>query len=141
MDHVVYLDVAARGFEKLREGSKTMLIRGAEDRKMPYDIVFAKDVLYFINDDGEELVKAKATVERVLNSDEMTEEESKKLVYENMGSLNLSSVEENKWAGKRYLVLITVVDFEEIEPFKIDRSEYDNTGDWLPIQLISTVMV
>jgi hypothetical protein len=35
MDHVVYLDHKANEFEKLLNGQKTMIIRGAAGRKMP----------------------------------------------------------------------------------------------------------
>jgi hypothetical protein len=44
-----------------------------------------------------------------------------------------------RFAGKRYLVLITIKDFEAIEPFKIDRSEYGNMDDWLPVDNIENV--
>ncbi len=48
MDHVVYLDAKSNEFEKLRDGSKTMIIRGAAGRKLPYGRVNRGDVLYFI---------------------------------------------------------------------------------------------
>ncbi|MDF1546337.1 MAG: hypothetical protein P1P88_00855 [Bacteroidales bacterium] len=44
-----------------------------------------------------------------------------------------------KFSGKRYLVLITIKDFETIKPFKIDRSEYGNMDDWLPVENIDKV--
>ena len=46
MDHVVYLDAKAKEFEKLIEGTKSMIIRGAAGRKMPYDRVFKGDWLF-----------------------------------------------------------------------------------------------
>ena len=46
---------------------------------------------------------------------------------------------EKRFAGKRYLVLITIKDFEELEPFKIDRSDYGNMDDWLPVENIEKV--
>ena len=36
MDHVVYLDASAREMEGILGGEKTMIIRGATGRKMPY---------------------------------------------------------------------------------------------------------
>ncbi len=41
MDHVVYLDKKTNELEKLKSGEKTMLIRGATGRKMPYGRVNA----------------------------------------------------------------------------------------------------
>jgi hypothetical protein len=55
--------------------------------------------------------------------------------------LQLSEKQYKKWAGKRYLVLITVGQVEEFEPFKIDRSNYDNMDDWPPVEDINKVKV
>ena len=49
MDHVVYLDAKANELEKLSDGSKTMIIRGATGRKLPYGRDNEGDILYFIN--------------------------------------------------------------------------------------------
>jgi len=49
-------------------GSKTMLIRGAVRTKMPYGKVFMSDVVYFIKNNDEGEIKAKATVASVFNS-------------------------------------------------------------------------
>ena len=76
MDHVVYLDASAREMEGILSGEKTMIIRGAAGRKMPYGRVEAGDMLYFLNNDAEGLVKARASVMSVLNSDPLTEEGS-----------------------------------------------------------------
>lgn len=141
MDHVVYLDAKAKELAKLADGSKTQIIRGAAGRKLPYGRVDAGDVLYFINNDGSGQVQAKATVADVLLSDKMTKEESEALVekYSGAGKLNLSDTQVKRWAGKRYIVIITVSDFEEIEPFAIDRSQYGNMDDWLPVEDIESV--
>lgn len=71
----------------------------------------------------------------------MTKGESTKLVDANAEGLRLSEKQYRKWAGKRYLVLIHVFDVEEIDPFKIDRSNYGNMDDWLPVEEISSVKV
>ena len=71
MDHVVYLDYKAKELENLLNGSKYLIIRGAMGRKLPYGIVNVKDVLYFIENKGDGLIKAKAVVKSVLNSEKM----------------------------------------------------------------------
>ncbi|HEX3031499.1 MAG TPA: hypothetical protein VHS59_04560 [Bacillota bacterium] len=58
MDHVVYVDAKAKEMDRLLDGSKTMIIRGAAGRKLPYGMVKPGDTLYFINNNGEGLVKA-----------------------------------------------------------------------------------
>ena len=139
MDHVVYLDAKAKEFEKLIEGTKTMIIRGAAGRKMPYERVFEGDRLYFIRNNGEGAFIAKARVSFVYNSEKMTKEESIQLVDSYKEKLNLSSAQSKRWMGKRYLVLIEVDDLSEIEPFEIDRSKCGAMDDWLPVEDIDTM--
>jgi len=139
MDHVVYLDAKANELAKLRDGSKTMIIRGATGRKLPWGRVFAGDVLYFITNDGEGIVRSRAIVESVLNSEKMAPEESVSLVEEHQGRLLLTDAQSRKWAGKRYLVLIGITGFAEVEPFGVDKSNYGNMDDWLPVDTIETV--
>lgn len=139
MDHVVYVDHKAEELEKLLSGEKTIVIRGATGRKLPYGRVNMGDVLHFIRNNGEGLARAKAKVDRVINSERMTPGESKQFVDKNADELQLSDAQYKKWAGKRYLVLIHVFDVEEIEPFGIDKSGYKNMDDWLPVEEIDSV--
>ncbi len=141
MDHIVYLDAKSNEFEKLLDGSKTMIVRGATGRKLPYGRVNRGDVLYFINNNGEGVVKAKAFVSSVFNSEKMNMEESTKLVKENQNRLLLSEKQFQKWAGKRYLVLIEIIDFKEVDHFLIDKSKYGNMDDWLPVENIDNVKI
>ena len=141
MDNVVYLDAKAKEFENLQNGCKTMIIRGAMGRKLPYSRVNESDVLYFIENKGDGFIKAKAVVESVFNSEKLTKEESVKIVEENQSKLLLNTSLKKRFAGKRYLVLITVRDFKNVEPFKIDRSKYVNMDDWLPVQQIENVRI
>ena len=139
MDHVVYLDAKANELDLLISGQKSMILRGATGRKMPYGRVNTDDVLYFINNNAEGKVRAKALVNSVFNSEKMTPEESTQLVENNQGKLQLSPQQFKKWAGKRYLILIKVGDFEEITPFEIDKSNYGNMDDWLLVEEIEKV--
>lgn len=141
MDHVVYLDAKAEELQKILDSSKTMIIRGATGRKMPYGRVDEGDVLYFIENKGDGLIKAKAEAKSVFNSEKLSEDESKNLVEENQPKLNLTKLQIKRWAGKRYLVLIEIADVSEISPFTIDKSNYGNMDDWLPVGDISEIVV
>jgi len=133
MDHVVYLDAKAEEISRLLGGEKTMIIRGAAGRKMPYGRVESGDVLYFINNDGEGLIKARAVVHSVMNSEKLTKEQSINLVSDHQDQLQLTDRQYKRWAGKRYLVLISVKDIAALAPFAIDKSGYSNMDDWLPV--------
>ena len=133
MDHIVYLDYKDKELDKLREGSKSMILRGAMGRKLPYGRVATGDRLFFIENKGDGMVKASAAVSEVLNSDQLTPEESAAMLAKHQDRLQLGSGLMKRFGGKRYLVLITVSGFSEIAPFRIDRSAYGNMDDWLPV--------
>ncbi len=139
MDHVVYLDASAKELDLLLSGKKTMIIRGAAGRKMPHGRVQAGDILYLIYNNAEGLVRARACVERVFNSEKLTEVEAAGILESQQEKLQLTNKQQERWAGKRYLVLIEVSGVEEIKPFRIDKSNYGNMDDWLPVGQIDNV--
>lgn len=141
MDHVVYLDAKADEMAKLLSGKKTMVIRGAAGRKMPYGRVHEGDVLYFINNNGEGVIKGKGRVSSVLNSEKLSKDASNALVEGNQRKLQLTPQQFKRWAGKRYLVLVELEAVESVDPFPIDKSDYGNMDDWLPVENIASVRV
>lgn len=139
MDHVVYVDIKAHELEKLVGGEKTMIVRGATGRKLPYGRVQLNDCLFFIQNKGDGMVRARAVVTDVFNSDKLTEEQSREVLESNQPRLNLTSEQIERWAGKRYLVLIGVSEVRSLEPFPIDRSAHGNMDDWLLVEDIEKV--
>ncbi|MHA2226653.1 MAG: hypothetical protein ACXAC8_15690 [Candidatus Hodarchaeales archaeon] len=142
MDHVVYVDakVKAEDLEEILSGQRTMIIRGAAGRKMPYGRVHTGDILYLIKNNGEGLIKGKCAVKSVLNSDKLSKEESVQLIKNYQNKLNLTDKQFTRWSGKRYLVLIEIENAQSVEPFKIDRTAYGNMDDWLPVETIANVL-
>ncbi len=137
MDHVVYLDAKSKELENLVKGQKSMIIRGAAGRKIPHGKVKEGDVLYFINNNGEGKVKARGVVSSVLNSEKLSVEESFETIIRHQDKLQLPDKQFEKWAGKRYLVLVGIDEIKEIEPFRIDKSQFTNMDDWLPVGTIN----
>ncbi|MHA2090020.1 MAG: hypothetical protein ACW98K_04105, partial [Candidatus Kariarchaeaceae archaeon] len=80
-------------------------------------------------------------VNNVINSEKMTKEDSVSFVENYRNALDLSKQQYKRWAGKRYLVLISFSDFEQLENTKIDRSEYNTMDDWIPLDSISEIIV
>lgn len=140
MDHIVYLDARASELQNLQTGKKSMIIRGAAGRKLPYGRVNEGDILYFAENKGDGLLKAKAVVKSVYESEKLSKEESEKMVTENQDKLQLNKALLKRFAGKRYLVLLEVIHFEMIVPVVFDRSEYGNMDDWLPVENIQNVL-
>lgn len=138
MEHLVYCDAKAKVLDKILNGTKTMIIRGVAGRKLPHGRVFEGESLYFIENNGDGLIKAKAVVKSVFNSEKMTEDESKEVVAKNQDKLNLTEAQIKRWAGKKVLCLIEIKDAEMIEPLKFSRQ--NNMDDWITVENISTVL-
>ena len=141
MDHIVYVNSKTAELEKLLQGNKTMIIRGAAGRELPHGRVEQGDTLYFIRNNAEGLVRARAFVASAYHSEKLTPQESHRLVHENQDRLQLEDSEMQRWAGKRYLVLVSVDNVTALDPFAIDKSEFGNMDDWLLVGDIKTIKV
>ncbi len=133
MDHIVYLDADAKELENLVKGIKSMIIRGASGRKLPYGQVTEGDILYFINNNGEREVKARGVVISVQNSEGLSVEESFETIIRHQDKLQLPDRQFEKLAGKKCLVLIGLADIEEVKPFRIDKANFMLSDDWIPV--------
>ncbi len=139
MDHIVYIDHKAKELEHLKSGDKTMIIRGAMGRRTPYGEVSVGDILYFIENKGDRLIKGAAEVEEVFNSGKLTKEESAELIEKYQNKLMLDTGLLKRFSGKRYINLFTITNFEELEPFAFDRTKYPKMDDWLLVEDIDTI--
>jgi hypothetical protein len=139
MDHVVCLDAGAKELENLINGNKSMIIRGADVADLPYRSVNEGDILYFINCTGEEIVKARAIVSSVFNSDRLSVEESFETIIRNQDKLQLPDKQFERLAGKKYLVLIGIEEIEEFEPIRIDIARFTSSDDWLQVGDFNTL--
>jgi hypothetical protein len=143
VDHVVYVDAGARELEKLIQGTKTMIVRGACEMEVPYGRVSPGDTIYFVDSKeySDRLVCAKAVVKDVLNVDTMTHVAAAELLQAYQSQLQLTKKEIARWVRRRYLVLITVENVIPVPPFSIDRSNYGGADDWLPVGDIQRIVV
>ena len=139
MDHVVYLDARANEPEKLLDNRKSMIIRGAMGRKLPYGRVNIDDVLYFINNNAEGKIRAKGIVSSVINSEKMGKEESIALLEKYQNKLQLTDNQLQRWGGKRYIVLIEVTNIQKIEPFAFNKNKHRDIDDWLIVEKIENI--
>jgi hypothetical protein len=137
MEHLAYCDKKAKELEKILSGSKTMLIRGAAGRKLPYGRVSIGETIYLIENDGKGLIAAKGIVSTVFNSEKLTEEESKAIIYDNQNKLQLTEAQLKRWIGKKYLCFVEIDDVETIEPFTYARA--GNMDDWIIVNSIDEI--
>ena len=140
MDHVVYLDARANELDNLLHGKKSMVLRGATGRKLPYGRVQVGDTLYFINNNSEGMIKATAEVFNVINSEKMDKETSISLIKKFQDKLQLTEKQFQRWAGKRYIVLVEIKNVIEIKPFQFNRDDFKNKmDDWLIFEKIESI--
>ena len=141
MVHLVYCDnIGKKGekvLDKILNGSKTMVVRGAAGRKIPHSRVFEGETLYFMQK-GTTDICAKATVKEVKNYLKLEDEEITKVLEENQPKLNLSDKQKTRWL-KKCLCLVEFENLEEIEPLEFDHQ--GNMDDWLIIEKIEDVVV
>lgn len=131
MDHIVYLDRPAGALEAMRQGRKTMVGRAFNGRRSPYGKVKVGDVLYFTENDGQQIIYGRGTVTKVYDSPKLTHEESVALLERHRRSLWLSEAQFLRMAGKRYLVLVTVDRFQEVPRFRFTRRDFHTLDDWI----------
>ncbi len=141
MVHLVYCDNAGKKGEKvldkILEGTKTMIVRGAAGRKIPHSRVFEGEKLYFM-EKGSSKITVAATVSKVENYIKLSEDEIKKILEENQPKLNLSEKQKVRW-HKKCICLVEFSDVEKIEPLEFDHQS--NMDDWLIVEKIEDVVV
>lgn len=137
-EHLVYLNKEGKELNKLLDGEKTMIIRGAAGKKSPLGgRAKVDDTLYFVETGGDMSVTHKARISKVIESEKMTKEESIDFVKKYKKELNLSKKQYERWAGKKYLAVYEVSDIEAIEPFTYNREK--NMDDWIITEDINTI--
>lgn len=142
MVHVVYCDnigsSGERVLDKIINGTKTMVVRGAAGRKIPHSRVIDNETLYFM-EKGTAKISAIATVKSVQNYVKLTDDEILKTLSDNQSKLNLTDKQKERW-HKKCLCLIEFCDVKAIAP-PYDFDHQGNMDDWLIIEKIEDVVV
>lgn len=140
MVHLVYCDNTGKTGEheldKILNGSKTMVVRGAAGRKIPHSRVFEGETLYFM-EKGTALITACAKVIHVENLVKLSEDEITQTLDTYQEKLNLSDKQKIRWHRK----CLCLVEFDQV--MSIDPLEFDHQGnmdDWLILNKIEDVV-
>ena len=138
MVHLVYCDDKEKVLEKILDGQKTMVVRGAAGRKIPHSRVFKDEILYFMKK-GSKKISATGIVKLVQDFVKLAEEEIVSILEENQTKLQLSETQKEKKQKK----CLCLVEFEKVEllepPLAFDHQ--GNMDDWLIIEKIDDVVV
>lgn len=129
-EHLVYLDNEGKELEKLINGTKSMIIRGAAGKKSPLGGRAKEgDILYFVEKGGNLEVTYRGVLTKVVEKNKMTPEESTAFIKDFGEELNLSEKQKTRWYGKKCIGLYEVDHLEQIEPFYYNREK--NMDDWV----------
>ena len=141
MEHLVYCDNTGKSGErvldKIRKGTKTMVVRSAAGRKIPHSRVFAGEVLYFM-EKGTTSIGTRAVVTAVQNFVKLREDEIDQVFANNEAKLNLTGKQRERWHKK----CICLVEFGQVEEFSpLEFEHQGNMDDWLILEQIEDVVV
>ncbi|WMJ86028.1 hypothetical protein [Anaerocolumna sp. MB42-C2] len=142
MVHLVYCDntgkTGERELDKIMNGTKTMVVRGAAGRKIPHSRVFESETLYFM-EKGTAKISAYAKVKSVQNYVKLTDIEITNVLVDNQSKLNLTEKQKERWF-KKCLCLVEFDDIKAIDP-PLSFDHQGNMDDWLIIDKIEDVVV
>ena len=140
MVHLVYCDntgkTGEKELDKILNGTKSMIIRGATGRKIPHSRVFEGETLYFM-EKGTFLITAKAIVKDVQNYVKLTDDEIENVLSENQSELLLTEKQKKRW-HKKCLCITEFENVEKIEPLAFEHQ--GNMDDWIIVEKIEDVL-
>lgn len=137
-EHLVYLDNEGKELEKLINGEKSMIIRGAASKKSPLGgRAKENDILYFVEKGGKMEVTHRGVLTKVIEKYKMSPEESTEFIEGFGQELNLSEKQKARWYGKKCIGIYEIAHLEAIESFKYNREK--NMDDWIITDTIDDI--
>ncbi|MGB4984320.1 MAG: hypothetical protein WBO70_00920 [Erysipelotrichaceae bacterium] len=137
MVHLVYIDNKEKTMDRIINGHKTMIIRGAAGRKIPHSRVFVDEDIYFM-EKGSSKITLQAKITAVKNYVKLTDQEITDIINTNQNKLALSDQQKERW-HKKCLCLVEFNNLQSITPLQFDHQS--NMDDWLIIEKIEDVVV
>lgn len=133
MIHIVICDNKEKELDKIINKERTVLLRGAQSRRIPHSRIFINDELYFV-EKGSNVSKYHAIVKNADSYSKLTNVEIEEYFNKYSKLLNLSKKEEDKWK-KKCLCIIEFDDFKECEELSIPN--YSPLEDWIMVSSLS----
>lgn len=125
MVHIVYCDNLE--IDKILEGTKTMVMRASDGRKIPHSRVFIDEKLYFMDKKTKQLVVS-AEVLDVQNYVKLSNEDMNEIIEKNNDKLLLTETEKKKW-HKRCMCLVEFHNVEKLKPIEFQNG--NTLNNWL----------
>lgn len=141
MHHVVLLKKRWRHMEQLLIGTKTAEARWTTRMKDPWDQVKYGDWLFFRENKGP--ILAKARVLHIKQYKLKWDKQAQDLLTENQAFLLGTSPRTldllNTVLGKKYCLIVYFMGVKSVRPFNIDTSAYPKNSNWITIKNVKNI--
>lgn len=143
MDHVAIMRKSWGLMEKILTGEKKIESRWYKFKRPPWNKVKVGGIVYFKN--SAEPVKLKATVEKVLQFENLTPRKVREILGK-YGKLNgIRRHETQKYfelfKNKKYCILMWLKQTEKVDPFEIDKTGFSAMSSWISVENIRKIKV
>ena len=139
MNHLVFLDIRAGELEKILSGVKTMVIKEFDPAHAPAHPVNPGDSLYFLRNNDDCAVRVKATVVRVLPTEERSDEDLAHILKELQPRLQLTEEQYNYWSAKQRMLLVEFDSAQKIAVIHIASKKITDHSDWIAFEEFSLI--
>ena len=138
MDHVAILHKKLHLLSKILNGEKTIESRWYKTKKKPFNSISEGDTIYF--KESEEPLTIKATVKRVIQFENLTEQKIYDLMHTYEKELSINAEEYYSLIkNKKYGLLIYLDNVTKINPFQIDKKGFGMQAAWISVANIEQI--
>ncbi|MBW3013017.1 hypothetical protein KY340_02320 [Candidatus Woesearchaeota archaeon] len=139
MEHLAIMKKSWKLIPKILTGEKKIESRWYMAKYAPWNRIKSGETIYF-KDSGEKLT-AKATIEKVLQFENLNEAKVKVLLDKYAADLGIKNAPEDLkfLKNKKYCILIFLKNAQKIEPFNINKTGFGNACAWICADSIETL--
>ncbi len=142
MDHLAIL-TKKKYLPLILAGKKTIESRWYTTRRAPWNRIKKGETIYF-KESGEP-VTAKATVQDIIQTDNLTPEKIQTLLKKYEAFLGVPPERMPTWSAtlqqKHYSILIFLEKAQTIEPFVVSKKGYGNMAAWISVENITQLQI
>ena len=135
MDHIAILQ--KEWLPKILAGEKTIESRWYKQKRTPYQNIHPGETIYF-KETGKP-VTAKATVQKALFFDALTEEKLREILQIYGKQINMTLDVIPGLLDKKYSILVMLKEVESIQPFTINKKGFGNMAAWITVKNIENI--
>ncbi len=133
MKKMMYLDKKSLEIENIINGSKDVIMRGANIKKYPFKMIQDNDRLYLLQNDQKDVVYVSARVKKSLFFEVESKENLQEILSKYQDRVKLSSKKLNYIKERKYVSIFEIDDIK-IENLRINHSLYGIEEDWIRLE-------